>query len=154
MRAVLATAIPFAVGGVGPWLLLDGTLPATWTPWRVIALVPMTAGLALLTHCIMLFARVGHGTLAPVDAPAHFVFVGPYRWTRNPMYVGVALWLLGAAVFAESARLGEYAAVVVLGFHAFVKLYEEPRLRAQFGSEYDAYVQRVPRWLGRRRGTR
>ncbi|MBM3907667.1 MAG: isoprenylcysteine carboxylmethyltransferase family protein [Gemmatimonadetes bacterium] len=153
LRALLATAIPVTVAGVVPWLMLGGALPRV-PAWRYGLLVPMLGGLALALWGIVLFATRGRGTLAPVSPPTQFVACGPYRFTRNPMYVGVTCWLLGLAMFTGARALLWYAVLVPVGFHMFVRFVEEPKLRRRFGAEYEAYTQRVPRWLGRRRGTR
>ncbi len=153
IRAPLATVIPLTVAGVGPWLLLRRSLPTVPSAWRLVFAVPMIAGLALLVWSIVLFAVVGRGTLAPLDPPIAFVARGPYRVTRNPMYVGVTLWLVGLALLTGARPLVWYAVIVSLGFHLFVTLVEEPGLRRRFGESYEAYTRSVPRWLGRRRGT-
>ena len=152
LRAVLATAIPLTVAGVGPWLLLDGLAPHV-PVWRYAMLIPGGGGLALTLWAIVLFATHGRGTLAPVSPPTRFVAHGPYRFTRNPMYVGVTCWLLGLAVMTGAGVLLWYAGIVAVGFHLFVRFVEEPMLRRRFGEEYQAYTRRVPRWLGCRRGT-
>jgi protein-S-isoprenylcysteine O-methyltransferase Ste14 len=72
---------------------------------------------------------------------------GLYRFTRNPMYVGVLTVILGIAALHRSPAVVAYAAVVATGFHLFVRLYEEPHLRRVFGAEYEAYCARVSRWL-------
>src|SRR5919198_1431798 len=99
----------------------------------------------------LLFAVVGLGTPVPFDPPKRLVMRGPYGWTRNPMYVGMISILVGEAVMERSVVLAEYAVAVLIGFFAFVVLYEEPTLRAKFGAAYDEYRGRVPRWIGIRR---
>ena len=153
LRASLAVVIPLTVAGIGPWLVAGRAAWHVGQPWRLVFLLPMAAGAALLFTCIVLFAVAGGGTLAPVDPPTHFVAVGPYRFTRNPMYVGVTLWLVGQALLTSVGTLVWYACIVPVGFHLFVRLVEEPSLRRRFGDAYDTYTQRVPRWLGHRRGT-
>ena len=74
---------------------------------------------------------------------------GLYRLVRNPMYLGVAFVLIGEAVYFVSILLAIYALLVVVGFHLFVVLYEEPGLKKKFGASYDGYCQRVPRWIPR-----
>jgi protein-S-isoprenylcysteine O-methyltransferase Ste14 len=74
---------------------------------------------------------------------------GPYRYVRNPMYVGAAIALAGAAFFYQTAALLAYAATFLVLMHMFVVLYEEPTLRRSFGNDYDAYCRRVGRWWPR-----
>ncbi|HXU45863.1 MAG TPA: methyltransferase, partial [Thermoanaerobaculia bacterium] len=61
------------------------------------------AGGALALWCIGTFTFVGRGTPAPFDPPRKLVIRGPYRYVRNPMYLGAALALSGAALFYRSA---------------------------------------------------
>lgn len=107
-------------------------------------------GLFVFVWCHYDFLARGRGTPNPLDPPKTLVATGPYRWVRNPMYVCATLILLGEAALFRSAALAVYAALVLLGFHLFVTLYEEPHLRRRFGQSYDDYLRRVPRWLPRR----
>ena len=104
------------------------------------------AGAAVALWCIVTFASVGRGTPAPFDPPRRLVIQGPYRFVRNPMYIGAGLVLASAALFYESLLLLSYAAVFFLAAHLFVVLYEEPALRRTFGQEYEAYCDHVRRW--------
>ena len=105
-----------------------------------------TMGAVLALWCILTFAFVGKGTPAPFDPPRRLVTRGPYRFVRNPMYIGAALALAGAALFYGSWPLFGYTAAFLLITHLFVLLYEEPTLRRTFGPEYEAYCRRVRRW--------
>ena len=116
--------------------------------------MPLILGAAILLWCVRDFYVSGKGTLAPWDPPKHLVTVGLYRFTRNPMYVGVLLLLCGWSVLAGSPLLAGYTVFLAIAFHLRVVLYEEPRLKTQFGSEWPNYAATVPRWfslLGRRR---
>jgi protein-S-isoprenylcysteine O-methyltransferase Ste14 len=104
------------------------------------------AGAALALWCILTFAFVGKGTPAPFDPPRRLVVRGPYRFVRNPMYVGAGLALFGAALVYRSWALAGYGALFLLAMNGFVLLYEEPTLRRAFGEDYQAYCGRVRRW--------
>ena len=67
----------------------------------------------------------------------------------NPMYIGVAAMISGQAGYYRSGSLAIYLLVVLLAFHTFVRLYEEPTLRGLFGEQYETYCRTVPRWLVR-----
>lgn len=108
------------------------------------------AGGAFALWCILTFAVLGRGTPAPLDPPRQLVVRGPYRFVRNPMYLGAALALSGAALFCRSTPLVGYAGLFLLATHAFVVWYEEPTLARVFGPAYEAYCARVGRWLPRR----
>ncbi len=107
--------------------------------------------------CAWDFAAKGLGTPAPIDAPRVLVGKGLYRFTRNPMYVGVSSMIAGQAVYYGSSSILVHLLAVALAFHAFVRCYEEPTLRRLFGEPYDDYCRRMPRWLfpaaARDRGT-
>lgn len=106
-------------------------------------------GGALALWCILTFAMVGKGTPAPFDPPRQLVVAGPYRYVRNPMYIGAGLALAGAALFYRSLPLLAYGALFLIATHAFVVIYEEPTLTQLFGQEYRIYQGRVRRWLPR-----
>jgi protein-S-isoprenylcysteine O-methyltransferase Ste14 len=80
------------------------------------------------------------------------VAAGPYRYVRNPQYVGVVLVIVGEALLTGMAALVGYAAVMAVGYHLFVRYYEEPTLTRLFGEPYARYRGAVPRWLPRRPG--
>src|SRR5436190_3417542 len=120
--------------------------PASLGLTQVLGLVVVVLGAGLALWCILTFAFVGKGTPAPFDPPRRLVVRGPYRMVRNPMYIGAALALAGAALFYGSWALLWYCVGFALITHLFVVAYEEPTLRATFGDAYDRYCQRVHRW--------
>lgn len=95
----------------------------------------------------------GRGTPAPIDAPKRLVVRGLYRYTRNPMYLGVLTVILGWAFLFPIGTLVIYGLVVAAGFHLFVMYCEEPHLKRTFGRDYEVYSIRVGRWLPRLRCT-
>jgi len=105
------------------------------------------AGFALVLWCLVTFAFVGKGTAAPFDPPRRLVVVGPYRFVRNPIYVGAVVAMLGAAMVLWSWWLVLYALVVLVVTHVLVILYEEPHLRSVFGQSYEDYLHSVHRWI-------
>ena len=121
--------------------------PATTVAPRVAGMIMVTIGTAIAFWCVSTFVFIGKGTPAPFDPPRKLVIRGPYRFVRNPMYIGAGMTLAGAALFYESLSIFIYAGLFFLVTHLFVVLYEEPTLRRTFGSEYEAYCDRVKRWL-------
>jgi len=145
-RALLAfIAVPGLVAFVVP-LLLAWSRVRTGS-FRAIALVPLIAGVTLLIWCVRDFLVTGKGTLAPWDPPRRLVSSGPYRLSRNPMYVAVSLVLLGWSIAFRSWALLLYALVVMTAFHLRVVFGEEPWLARTHGHEWKQYVTRVPRWF-------
>src|SRR5947199_822352 len=117
--------------------------PASLGLTQVLGLVVVVLGAGLALWCILTFAFVGKGTPAPFDPPRRLVVRGPYRFVRNPMYIGAALALAGAALFYESWALLWYCAAFALITNLLVVVYEEPALRATFGEAYLRYCYRV-----------
>jgi protein-S-isoprenylcysteine O-methyltransferase Ste14 len=116
-----------------------------------LALALMIAGAALMIACVFEFAWSGRGTPAPFDPPRRLVVRGPYRWVRNPMYVGMGTFLVGEALALPAIR-GPMLIVVVAAFvlvSLFIRFYEEPTLRRTFGADYVDYCRHVRRWIPR-----
>ena len=113
---------------------------------QVAGMVIGASGAVLALWCILTFVAIGRGTPAPFDPPRRLVTAGPYRFVRNPMYIGAALALAGAALFYQSSALLWYGAAFGLIMHLFVVVYEEPTLRSSFSAEYIDYCKRVKRW--------
>lgn len=107
-------------------------------------------GALLVLASVTRFAVRGEGTPMPLDAPRRVVADGPYRWVRNPMYVGGGLLLSAAALYLRSPGMLASAAFFGLVANLFVRFYEEPVLGERFGAAYDEYRRRVPRWIPRR----
>jgi protein-S-isoprenylcysteine O-methyltransferase Ste14 len=121
-------------------------LPAWATPIGILLMVP--GGLVALA-CIATFIVRGQGTPAPFDPPVVFVPTGPYRYVRNPMYVGAGIFLAGLALFQRSVSILAFSAVLLFAAHFFVLFVEEPSLERRFGQTYLAYKRATNRWLPR-----
>ena len=145
-----ALLLPGTVTLLLPYLILSRRAVPHWDAIGLPGLVVILVGATILIWCIADFARLGRGTLAPVDPPKALVIRGLYRYVRNPMYVGVVLVLLGESALFRSASLLLYTAVFFLIAHLFVMVYEEPNLRARFGESYEHYRRSVARWIPRR----
>ncbi|MGH7449533.1 MAG: methyltransferase family protein [Longimicrobiales bacterium] len=151
--------LPFVVVVVVPvWLLTSWPrLDHRWNsvPFvyggRALGLLMFVAGLLLFSWCVVLFARVGRGTLAPWDPTQRLVAVGPYRHVRNPMISAVGAMLVGEALFFGSAMLAGWALLFVAINHVYFLASEEPGLHRRFGDAYVDYKRHVPRWLPRLR---
>ncbi|HYS55864.1 MAG TPA: methyltransferase [Thermoanaerobaculia bacterium] len=104
--------------------------------WFVVAI-----GAVIGLPCVWQFAWRGLGTPAPFDPPRRLVISGPYRWVRNPMYIGMGIAVLGEGVVYPNIT-GLMLAMVAAMF-VFVSLfvigYEEPTLRRTFGADYENY---------------
>jgi protein-S-isoprenylcysteine O-methyltransferase Ste14 len=158
-RAALGSLVffllaPGVVAGLVPWWLTGwetGEPFAHWAALRVLGAVLLAVGVAVLVHAFARFVVEGVGTPAPVAPTKNLVVGGLYRYVRNPMYVAVLATIVGQALLLGRLVLLPYAAVVAVAFVTFVRLYEEPTLRRQFGEQYEAYRRAVPAWWPRLR---
>jgi protein-S-isoprenylcysteine O-methyltransferase Ste14 len=115
-------------------------------PYRYAGIVIAALGVVLDGWALALFLRAKTGVIPFSEAKA-LVERGPYRWTRNPMYLGMAAILLGFAIY-----LGSVTPFIVIP--AFMGLIaerfiapEEEMLEKAFGQAYAGYKARVRRWL-------
>jgi protein-S-isoprenylcysteine O-methyltransferase Ste14 len=113
---------------------------------RALAGLTIVAGVLVAAAALRLFGR-SRTTLVPHGEPAALVVDGPYRFTRNPMYVSLTLLYLGSAIWTRT-----WFAVILLPFvlsviNWLVIPMEEERLRHRFAAAYGAYAARVRRWL-------
>ena len=145
LRALLSFLL---LPGVVAFAILLVWLGGQTRVFRLDGLWLLVPGLVLLLECVREFLVQGRGTLAPWDPPRRLVTGGLYRWSRNPLYVGVLLVIAGWAVGFRSGVIAGYAVLTALLFHVRVVLYEEPTLVRLFPSEWPAYRARVKRWLG------
>jgi protein-S-isoprenylcysteine O-methyltransferase Ste14 len=145
---------PGVVAGVVPWSLTGWAVEPAPAVVRALGALVVAACAAVLLHAFARFVREGVGTPAPVAPTAHLVVGGLYRHVRNPMYVAVVGAVVGQALLLGQFGLLAYAALLLVTFVAFVRGYEEPTLRRQFGPDYDAYRAAVPGWWPRARPAR
>jgi pimeloyl-ACP methyl ester carboxylesterase/protein-S-isoprenylcysteine O-methyltransferase Ste14 len=137
---VLPGVVAFAIPLVWVW-------PPAFGDFRLIGLIPLLPGLALLLWCVREFYVTGKGTLAPWDPPRNLVVRGPYQRSRNPMYLAVVLILFGWAIGFGSRGLFFYALAMLAVFDLRIRLFEEPFLARTFRVGWDRYRTGVPRWV-------
>jgi protein-S-isoprenylcysteine O-methyltransferase Ste14 len=152
LRAVVYALLFFSFFG---WLAFSArtfdpnfafTLPLRMVP---AGLALMFAGGCLMLACVFTFVNRGRGTPAPFDAPRQFVAIGPYRYVRNPMYLGGFVLLLGLGFYLRSVSILLLTVVLLPAFHLLVVFEEEPVLKRKFGADYENYLRAVSRWLPR-----
>jgi protein-S-isoprenylcysteine O-methyltransferase Ste14 len=137
------------LGGFVCGLLAELVAPSPGLPnWLRIG--GAAAGIVLLllldTRAMLRFRRVGT-PFNPARAAEALVTDGPYRLTRNPMYLGMACAYAGAALAAEALWSLALLALVLLIIDRVIIPKEEAHLAASFGEQYLRYRGRVRRWL-------
>ena len=141
--------VPGVVAGYVPYILLGRTYAPVRGPLACLGILCIIVGAAIYFLCAWEFAVRGLGTPAPIAPTKFLVVTGLHRYVRNPMYIGVALVILGQAALFRAPHLAEYAALMLVIAHTFVVFYEEPTLKKQFGESYEQYRRTVPRWIPR-----
>ena len=138
--------LPGTVAVYVPYLIAQGRSVARGST-LAFALAVLAVGIGIYAWCVWDFATFGRGTPAPIDPPKKLVVRGLYRYTRNPMYVGVLTVVLGWATLFQDVNLLLYLLLIGTLFHLFILGYEEPHLLRKFESQYEAYRSSVSRWL-------
>jgi protein-S-isoprenylcysteine O-methyltransferase Ste14 len=138
---------PTIVAGLIPWLLTRWQADEQPLALRIIGVIVLLAGAAVVLETTARFALQGRGTPAPWAPPERFVERGSYRFVRSPMYLGVILLIVGQALLLGQEILFAWAVVAWLMFTSFLVFYEERGLSRRFGDDYEDYRRRVRRWV-------
>ena len=148
LPVIVAILIPFFIlFYVEKKTLLDFTAISYF--YLSLGLILLTFGLLLLLKCISLFYTKGKGTLMPVSSieTRKLVIMGPYKYVRNPMIIGVIIILLGEGFFFNSWIILAWALFFFLVNLIYIPLVEEKGLVKRFSQEYINYKLRVYGWI-------
>lgn len=137
-----------AIGAVLEWLRPLSLLPSGWPAALRYGLggLLVVLGIAIVSVALQAFRRAGTNVETPKPTIA-LVTDGLYAWSRNPMYVALALLFAGIAVLANSGWVAALWVVYVGLLRVGVIAAEERYLEGKFGDKYRAYRARVRRWL-------
>lgn len=114
--------------------------------WMVIAgAVLVAAGEALRLWGV---AHIGAVSRTRGDDVPRLVESGPFAWSRNPLYIGNLMLWSGVGLLAGRVVLAAVVVTVLAVHYRFVVAWEEENLRVRIGAPYEAYLQRVSRWIG------
>jgi protein-S-isoprenylcysteine O-methyltransferase Ste14 len=140
---------------VGGWLAMrvrtfDRSFGVVLPAWaKGFGLVLMLGGGMLAFICAAVFTTRGRGTQAVFDPPRKFITAGPYKYVRNPMYLGYISLLLGFGLYQQSAAILLLALCLLLLIHLFICFVEEAGLERRFDGSYLEYKRSVNRWIPR-----
>lgn len=148
--------LPLVHAGI-PWVFSLLTARFGWIGgrpaiWNLLGLLPV----ALATTCLI-WLMILHFSQVPKRVklertPTYLLMRGPYRFTRNPMYIAELMLWLGWAIFYGSIIIFIALLVTAPLMDKGVVAREERDLEARFGESYLEYKNRVPRWFGKVRG--
>jgi protein-S-isoprenylcysteine O-methyltransferase Ste14 len=115
-------------------------------PYTLVGAAVTALGFILTLSGARLFARIGTN-IRTFNVPGVLVTDGPFRWSRNPIYLGFVVLLLGTAIL-----LGTTTPFIAPGLFALIAdcwyiAFEERAMREKFGADYATYMGRTRRWL-------
>ncbi len=121
-------------------------------PWNFIGIFLVTTGLAVFTAALLeQFRRIKNLQTVNVKFPERLIDTGPYRFTRNPLYLAAILIWLGWSIFFGSLLILAGTVVILSVTSLIVVPWEERNLEKRFGDDYLEYKRTTPRWVGRKR---
>ena len=143
----LLFVVPLLVGlwwnARSPWSIMAA-------PSRVLmafAIVTAVTGLAIAIAAVRTFRQRGTTVLPALRPTSVIVASGPYRFTRNPMYVGLSLIYIGISAALNSIWPLLLLPVALIAVDRYVIRREERYLSSKFGEQYEMYRRHVRRWL-------
>ena len=150
MKITIPPAIQGPAYAVLSWIAAERfpDFSFNWSGFLLIAVGFAAAGLTIIAIAIGVFIKA-KTTINPLnpDNVEKLVTKGLYRFSRNPMYLGVLLLLLGWASYLQNVLGFAPVALFVVTMTLFQIKPEEKALRKKFGAEYDTYCRRVRRWI-------
>jgi protein-S-isoprenylcysteine O-methyltransferase Ste14 len=143
---VIMIVIPWAISLLGTRFGWYQGIPALW---NLAGIAVVVMGIAVYIWCLAFHFKSYREAVRIGFTPPHLVVTGPYRYSRNPMYVaGLFAWI-GWTIFY--GNIAVFVGLVFLWTIFTIRIipYEENQLEALFGSDYTEYKKSAPRWLGR-----
>lgn len=116
-----------------------------------IGAIMIIIGILLIYKTTINFIKLGNGSPSPFAPTKKLVRCDIYDYSRNPMYIGYLILLLGEFLFTGQYILLFYTFLFFICINAFLIFYEEPELTKKFGPEYMEYCDKTPRWIGRKK---
>ncbi|MDP1572783.1 MAG: isoprenylcysteine carboxylmethyltransferase family protein [Pseudomonadota bacterium] len=148
-RTLLLPPVPYAAAMIGGWWLDRNFLPLSWdwgTATQPLGWLLVGVGLALFAWTLITFSR-HRTTVNPYKAASSLCTGGPFRVSRNPIYLGDWLILAGVSLLLNTVWPLAFAPLIWVMLRFGVIRHEEAHLEAKFGVAYRDYKNRVRRWI-------
>ena len=156
--------VPGTVVGVIPTLLYFFLqLTIILAGFRFIGILFLVTGGLFYLFSVFSFLKQGKGTpMIFFMEKTHKIFGKEpiklvnsilYKFSRNPIYLGVIIFIFGLGLFLESGSILTWSIIALVIFHLVIVKLEEPHLREKYGAIYREYCKETPRWIGMRRFT-
>ena len=148
-RTLIPPPAPYAAALLGGWWLDRYVLPLAWDGGAVsrpLGWVWLAIGLALFSWTLWTFHR-HRTTVNPYGGASTLCTDGPFRFSRNPIYLGDWLLLIGISLLMNTLWPLVFTPLIWIMLRFGVIRYEEAHLEAKFGNAYRDYKNRVRRWI-------
>ena len=148
-RTLIPPPAPYAAALLGGWWLDRYVLPLAWDSGAVsrpLGWVWLAIGLALFSWTLWTFHR-HRTTVNPYGGASTLCTDGPFRFSRNPIYLGDWLLLIGISLLMNTLWPLVFTPLIWIMLRFGVIRYEEAHLEAKFGNAYRDYKNRVRRWI-------
>jgi protein-S-isoprenylcysteine O-methyltransferase Ste14 len=116
------------------------------SPVRWFGIIPVIAGIYLNLYTDRLIKKY-ETTIKPFETPTTFIIRGPFRYSRNPIYLGMVLIILGCSLLSGSLISFFISFVFAYVLHFLYIIPEEAIMENNFGKKYMEYKSKVPCWL-------
>jgi len=120
-------------------------------PLQILGILCWLLGGVICAWTVYAFWHYGDGTPTPSEPTTSLVERGLYRYSRNPMYLGGLVIVLGYVFWFQTWVQLIYLLLAWVFFQSLIVFWEEPNTSKRFGEAYADYRQRVPRWIGFRK---
>ncbi len=142
----LVFLVGLLLGVAFQYALMPAPAPVARTISVPAGIIILLIGVSFVAAARILFLRTGQNPIPWKPSP-ELIFKGPYRFTRNPMYVGITLFETGLGVALNNLWISLFAVPALLTVHFIAVLPEESYLAKKFGESYDRYRAQVRRYL-------
>ncbi|HKV43835.1 MAG TPA: isoprenylcysteine carboxylmethyltransferase family protein [bacterium] len=142
----LIVVICILVGVVFQYAVTRAPVPVDRAISAMGGILILMIGLGFIASARILFMRTGQNP-APWTPSSELILKGPYRFTRNPMYLGITLFEIGSGLAVNNLWISLFAAPALVTVHFIAVLPEERYLSKKFGESYKTYRAQVRRYL-------
>lgn len=153
VATIISIILSYVMAFVGLEVILNILLPVDISilfPYNLCGLLISVLGFILIVwanYTLIFVGKIGLEAREPFHTPSTLVVEGPYKFTRNPIYLSVVVIFFGLAILLGSLTLFIIAIALFIIFRTWFISWEEKRLEEEFGEEYLEYKRRVRRWL-------